>query len=68
MLFHPEKVLPIGLDYFYLDFAQPTGINMYRTRANKGRRHYSRIMFWGLRLLHKNDINKTEDPSVQAAG
>ena len=31
-------------------------LSMYRTRANKGRRHYSKIMFWGLRLPHKKVI------------
>ena len=28
----------------------------YRTRAIKGRRHYSKIVFLTLRLSHKNDI------------
>ena len=28
----------------------------YRNRANKGRRHYSKIIFLGLRLPHKKDI------------
>ena len=28
----------------------------YRTHAIKGHRHYSKIMFWTLRLSHKNDL------------
>ena len=30
--------------------------NIYRTRANKGRRHYLKIMVWGLKLPGKKDV------------
>ena len=32
------------------------GLSEYRTRANKWRSLYSKIIFWPLRLSHKNDI------------
>ena len=36
-------------------FIEFTTVFDYRTRANKGRRHYSKIMFWTLKLSHEND-------------
>ena len=41
--------------YLSISFGKILDLNLvlYRTRAIKGRRHYSKIMFWGLRLLHK---------------